>query len=266
MTQTNPPSTSIATSKTAALSRVLDSVPKGYVYFVSGECDAEKAIGLAKKFHQRYGIGCSPAQRLTRKQKGLANALLVMYWPDYEQQSGCQSASRLSGIRAHPLVTCSASHTASDVAAALAATPGPGDGPMPILQRTTVHWLLLATQGSGAIHESEKLRNVTDKLRLQFLGYELVRRAERGKVLWTFRRPREQMREWYALLTSHLSQHREHAVAQCLQILARQPGFSGIRRQSIEIFNFVRQKHYQGEMPKLPFLQKSSHGPRLLLD
>ncbi|WP_459199280.1 hypothetical protein ACQVRX_01635 [Ralstonia pseudosolanacearum] len=42
---------------------------------------ADKAEALARKFHALYGIGCSPAQRLMRKGKGLANAILVLYWP-----------------------------------------------------------------------------------------------------------------------------------------------------------------------------------------
>ncbi len=77
-----PPSTPIARSKTAALARILDSVPKGYKRYTSGTVSAFKANALANKFHARYGIGCSPAQRLVRKSKGLANAILVMYWPD----------------------------------------------------------------------------------------------------------------------------------------------------------------------------------------
>ncbi|QGZ43034.1 hypothetical protein GO485_09960 [Pseudoduganella flava] len=75
------PSTPIAPSKTAALSRVLDSVPKGYRHYILGTVSAAKAETLANKFHALYGIGCSPAQRLVRKSKGIANAVLVMYWP-----------------------------------------------------------------------------------------------------------------------------------------------------------------------------------------
>ena len=81
MTLANPATTPVARSKTAALARILDSVPKGYAYYTAGECPAGKLEALARKFHARYGIGCSPAQRLTRKQKGLANALLVLYLP-----------------------------------------------------------------------------------------------------------------------------------------------------------------------------------------
>lgn len=77
-----PATTPIARSKTAALARILDCVPKGYRRYICGTVHAAKAVALAQKFHTLYGIGCTPAQRLTRKGKGLANAVLVMYWPE----------------------------------------------------------------------------------------------------------------------------------------------------------------------------------------
>lgn len=77
-----PPFTPIARSKSAALSRILDSVPKGYCRYTFGTVTAAKAEAVANKFHAMYGIGCSPAQRLVRKAKGIANALLVLYWPE----------------------------------------------------------------------------------------------------------------------------------------------------------------------------------------
>ncbi|MDN7945952.1 hypothetical protein QZM79_18245 [Burkholderia multivorans] len=77
-----PASTPIARNKTAAMTRVLDLVPRGYHHYVSGTVPVAKAEALAQKFHARYGIGCTPAQRLTRKSKGVANAVLVMYWPE----------------------------------------------------------------------------------------------------------------------------------------------------------------------------------------
>lgn len=81
-----PASTPIARSKTAALARILDCSPKGYHRYTSGTVKAGKAEALAKKFHKQYGIGCTPAQRLTRKQKGLANSVLVLYWPPEAEQ------------------------------------------------------------------------------------------------------------------------------------------------------------------------------------
>lgn len=81
-----PSTTPIAHSKTAALARVLDCVPKGYHRYTCGTVDAAKAEALARKFHTLYGIGCTPAQRLARKGKRVANAVLVLYWPrDAEQ-------------------------------------------------------------------------------------------------------------------------------------------------------------------------------------
>lgn len=77
-----PASTPIARNKTAAMTRVLDLVPRGYHRYISGTVPVAKAEALAQKFHTRYGIGCTPAQRLTRKGKGVANAVLVMYWPE----------------------------------------------------------------------------------------------------------------------------------------------------------------------------------------
>jgi len=64
------------------MTRVLDVVPRGYHRYITGTVQVEKAEALAQKFHARYGIGCTPAQRLTRKSKGIANAVLVMYWPE----------------------------------------------------------------------------------------------------------------------------------------------------------------------------------------
>lgn len=73
--------TPIARSKSAALARILDCVPKGYHRYTCGVVAASKAVSLGKKFHLLYGIGCTPAQRLTKKKKGHANTLLVVYWP-----------------------------------------------------------------------------------------------------------------------------------------------------------------------------------------
>lgn len=70
--------TPLATSKTAALNRILDAIPKGYGRYVSGRVKREKISSLVQKFHDRYRIAASPAQRVTRKKHGLANVILVM--------------------------------------------------------------------------------------------------------------------------------------------------------------------------------------------
>lgn len=76
--------TPIARSKSAALSRILDSIPKGYTRYTFGQVPVEKARKLLEKLHERHGIGCTPAQRMARKSRGMANAILVTYWATAE--------------------------------------------------------------------------------------------------------------------------------------------------------------------------------------
>jgi hypothetical protein len=206
------PSTPIARSKTAALARILDSVPRGYQRYTTGTVNATKAGALANKFHARYGIGCSPAQRLTRKSKGLANAIFVMYWPEGADE---------------------------------------------------VHWLLLATDGTGL--ESEKLRRVDEKPRLSWLGYELIRQSAQGRTSWTWRRSREEMAELHALVAHQANVKHLKALEETLERIARQPGFSGVRAQSWALCQEARRRGYGGQLPHLFFIQKISHGDRLAL-
>ena len=275
MTLANPATTPIARSKTAALPRILDSVPKGYVYYTVGECPAGKLETLARKFHARYGIGCSPAQRITRKQKGLANAVLVLYLPagtdeaaggatefnrerhmaaamDTELDSGLESS--LASGREASLV---AAQDSEQDAFAVADSAG--------LEAPRVRWLLLATEGAGPVHEQEQLRSVLDSRRLVFLGYELVRYSQRGKTSWTWRRTKEAMADLYALLASQLNARQTNAVAQTLLRISRQPGFSGVREQSWELCQFARSRGYAGELPYLYFVEKVKQGERLVL-
>ena len=207
-----PASTPIASSKSAALSRLLDSIPKCYSRYTSGTIKADKVPGLAQKFHERFGIGCTPAQRITRKKHGQASCLLIVFCPPDAAQA---------------------------------------------------QWLMLATDGTGL--EMETMRRVTDKPRLQWLGYELVRHPHKDTTRWTVRRSSAEMAEHYALLAELQSKHHTGAVGELLQRLANQPGFNGVRTQTWELFQVARQWGYEGELPHLFFQQKITHGERLLL-
>lgn len=207
-------STPIARSKTAALTRISDSIHKGYCRWTSGRVKTTKAEALARKFHERYGIGCSPAQRITRKAKGIANTLLVMYWPPEVKH---------------------------------------------------VEWLLLASAGSGLEAEARNLRHFTDKPRLTWLGYELVRHAVRGRAAWTWRRPRGEMEDLHNLLSHQLNLRFYDAAAGTLTHIARQPGFHGIREQSLRLCQYAKRNGFPGKLPDLCYVQKCSHGERLIL-
>lgn len=251
MTAANPASTPIARSKTAALSRVLDSVPKGYTNYTAGTCTTEKAAKLARKFHERYGIACSPAQRITRKKRGQANALLVMFWPsdlasEMESRSEAEPASEAPPGEMPDLSPASSPEQTS-------AVPRPPVG-------AQVNWLLLATGGSGPVHEQEKLRSVMEGPRLYWLGYELVRHSSRGRASWTWRRTKQEMADLYALLAEQQNRRQVTAVAETLLRIGRQPGFSGVREQSWALCQFARGRGYAGELPFLFHVQKVSHG------
>jgi len=259
MTTANPPSTPIARSKTAALTRVLDMIPRGYRYTTSGRCPVAKLDRLLARFHEKYGIGCSPAQRITRKTKGLANAILVVFWPLAE----AERKAALDAVQGDE----SASDSASDSVAALSSMSPPIRPSTEAPDReagagapTHVDWLLMVTEGSGPVWEEETLRSVEDKRRLQWLGYELVRHPVRGKTSWTWRRPKADMEALYALLAEQANRKHWGAVAESLQRIANQPGFAGIREQSWMLIQEARRRGYQREVPYLYFVQKVKHG------
>lgn len=281
MATANPPSLPIARSKTAALTRVIDLVAKGYHFYFAGECPAERLPALVRKLHERYGIACSPAQRLTRKQKGLANAALVVFLPaeQYLAHLGADDnpaapeagfpVSEGDAMPAHATVT---DELADKVLAQSVQTGREGESLSTLESavacidgKLRVAWLLLATVGTGMVHEQEQLRDVKGKHRLVFCGYELVRHSTRNKAAWTFRRTREEMANWFALLDDQLRRRRDDDVAQTLQRIAHQPGFAGVREQSWRLSAFARQRGYEGELPFLYFLQKTSQGERLLI-
>lgn len=235
--------TPLSRSKTAALSRVLDNMPKGYTFYTAGECHAGKAMALLRKFHERYGIGCTPAERLTRKSKGLANALLALFWPD-DEQSGLKLRMIPDSAIASPFeVPVSSS-----------------------LAMVKVNWLLLATDGSGPVHEMEMLRSVLEKPRLSWLGYELIRHPVSGKTVWTWRRSKDEMEMLYRLLNPQLGRYHFNAVSETLERIARQPGFAGVRAQSWKLCEYARQHGFDGPLPHLFYVQKVNHGERVRVD
>lgn len=205
-------STPISKTKSQALTRVIDVISRGYTRWMSGNVKASKAEALTAKFHHLYGIGYTPAQRITRKKHGIANALLVLYWPESIER---------------------------------------------------VEWLLFATNGEGLA--GEVLAEVTDRRRLLFLGYELVRYAHDGKTRWTWRRPKAEMADHYALLAELAGKHHWNSVNEMLQRLARQPGFHGVRTQTWDLCQEARRRGYPSELPHLFYMQKMTHGDRFVL-
>ena len=74
-----PPTTPLSRTHAAALSRVLDAIPRGYVRYTSGVVASAKLPALVSKFHRVHAVAATPAQRMTRKKQGKANAILALY-------------------------------------------------------------------------------------------------------------------------------------------------------------------------------------------
>lgn len=207
-----PASTPIARSKTAALTRALDLVSRGYTRAVQGTLPPEKVVQVVRKLHARHALGATPAQRLTRKSHKLANSGLAIYAPD----------------------------------------------------GAVAEWLLLFTAGELSAPEP-RLHSVLETPKLLFLGYELVRHPARGRAAWTWRRPKAEMADHYAMLDDALKRRRWSAVAAYLERLANQPGFHGVREQTWALGQYVARRGYRGELPHLFYVQKVPHGERMAL-
>lgn len=206
-------STPIARTEAAALSRLIYSVTRGYLRYTSGTISADKAEYLANKFHRIHHIAATPSQRYSRKRKGLANATLVMYWPE---------------------------------------------------EAKTVHWLLLFTDGE--LNSHEKLRHVEAKHRLQWIRYELYRYTMKGRLSWSFKRPKGDMEALIGLLHERLNRRDYSAVERLLEQAASQPGFRGVKAQSWELNQIAKNKGYPRELPFLYYIRKISHGDKLVLE
>ena len=91
--------TPFSQSKTAAMTRVLDIIPRGYTRYIAGTIPREKLNLFVLKLHRKYAICATPAQRVTRKAKGFANALLVLYCrPDESKVEWLMVATAGSGL------------------------------------------------------------------------------------------------------------------------------------------------------------------------
>lgn len=127
----------------------------------------------------------------------------------------------------------------------------------------TVHWLLLFTDGE--LNSHEKLRHVEVKPRLQWIRYELYRYTMKGRLSWSFKRPKGDMEALVGLLHELLNKRQHNAVERLLEQAAKQPGFRGVRNQTWELTQIAKKHGYSRELPFLFYIQKISHGDRLVL-
>jgi len=135
---------------------------------------------------------------------------------------------------------------------------------------TALQWWLLATPGTGAVHELERLGNAHEnRQRLQIENeYELVRRTRPSKhgggQVWSWRMTRETYRNWRNTIREDCRAPDTGRITQTLGTLYRAPGFSGIRHQIGNLVVLARRewRRYHGNKkelilpPSLPYLER----------
>lgn len=75
------PSTPVSRSKSAALARVIDSIPRGYTRYTTGSISADRVQHLVRKLHRIHAIAAPASTKASRKARGQANAVLSIYCP-----------------------------------------------------------------------------------------------------------------------------------------------------------------------------------------
>lgn len=126
---------------------------------------------------------------------------------------------------------------------------------------TDILWWLMATEGTGAIHDEERLIKIFDKHnRLTWENdYELVvLPKENSKHTVTWRMTRRCYQDWNTRIRKSIRQkYTDDKVRQSIWSLARTPGFSGIRNQVKSLYKLLaaewnRTRKKSSVMPPLP--------------
>lgn len=122
-------------------------------------------------------------------------------------------------------------------------------------------WMLLATHGEGG--EAERWLDVMD--RPVWFDYELCWHNDAGRCVGRGdgHRPKwpNCMRNWVRILRGNDTAQ----VARTPQRIANQPGFHGVRSQSMAVCPFATGRGYEGPLPKSFIVQQVAHGKHLLI-
>lgn len=124
-----------------------------------------------------------------------------------------------------------------------------------------VHWWLLATKGSGLVHELEKLAVIRDS-RPTLTGYELVmtnrKRRDKDKPDrklkpgWTWRMTAETFEGWKERIKTAVRHNSDNQIRQALHSLGGVPGFRECRVQARLLVRMLKndwKRTQKGEFP-----------------
>jgi hypothetical protein len=122
-------------------------------------------------------------------------------------------------------------------------------------------WILIATQGKGAIHMQEKLRDHTSGQhtdRVRWRHYEIVALSDRA----TWRLRREVAEDWEKKMVAAARKKNRFDLEQTQKVLCNFPMFTGVRQQVWKIlqktYRTRKRHHYSDEvsLSNLPIMRR----------
>ncbi len=236
----------VLSSRQTLMQRIADYIRTGYTHWTAGQLPVEHAPKLARKFARLYAVDLDRNRRFRAKQRGEANAVLLLY----------AGAANSALVRWVLMVT-------------------PGDHPAHQLEQ-----LHDATTRNGRMHlcdyELVRLPKSTPKQRTPVEPvctetpedappHALERVSGRATTVLTWRVREETYDTWRNRALSAARGNNPLAVQQLLTELYRTPGFSGIRRQVGKTVALLRREYRRrhGSMTGLPKLPRLYYVTRL---
>lgn len=240
-------------SRQTLLQRVGDYVRTGHTHWTAGEVALERAPVLVRKFARLYAVDVDRNRRFRAKQRGDANAVLLLL----------RTPAGGASIRWILLVTV-------------------GDHPAHQLER-----LHDASTRDGRVHLFDyELVHLTKRKAKQKVGTKPaptepdgrhpnrapVQESEPARLVLSWRMRREVYETWRQRALSAARGHNAFVLQQFLEELYRAPGFYGVRQQVGKIVGLLRREYHRrhGSMtgcPKLPRLyyvtRRPNRGTRL---
>lgn len=217
----------VPTTKSAAMRYMLEAVEHGYHHYHFGVLPSEKVLSVATRLAEKYNVLATRSAREYAKKKNRACARLVLFPLDDQRDNydPAKVATEDRTLRSY---------------------------------RPRGSWVyyLLATDGTGPVHEQEKLRDAREEPRLQWQRYyltqaglqpqyELVARPVRSRngtaYHWTWRMSSflyDLMDGWTKKAAGRVRSSKEkhpHYLIAALDALRSQPGFRLVREQARRI-------------------------------
>lgn len=128
---------------------------------------------------------------------------------------------------------------------------------------TKCSFVLQATEGTGM--ERENL-NRFDKKPLDFLGYQTSRYQDKGALIWTWKRPKDEMKTLINLINNQASTGNWAGIQGTLDRAANQVGFHGVRTQTFRLCDIAFRTGFRGQRPQIYYVQKVSHGTPFIIE